>query len=171
MKRPPQSLFGEAQPRDADYFRFRLSPDMSISLGALAKKSGEAMAGEPVELLASHESGSERPPYQRLIGDASRGDQSLFAGEDLVEAAWRVVNGVLEDKDSIARLRAWDVGSARGGRRAGPRRSLARSGGEATDSGDGCAARLKRSNERQDTRRPPDVRPSTDGDRGLRLAG
>jgi glucose-6-phosphate 1-dehydrogenase len=59
------------------------------------------MAGEPVELLASHESGSERPPYQRLIGDASRGDQSLFAGEDLVEAAWRVVNGVLEDKTPL----------------------------------------------------------------------
>jgi glucose-6-phosphate 1-dehydrogenase len=101
LKRPPQSLFGEAQPRDADYFRFRLSPDMSISLGALAKKPGEAMAGEPVELLASHESGSERPPYQRLIGDASRGDQSLFAGEDLVEAAWRVVDGVLDDKTPL----------------------------------------------------------------------
>ena len=101
MKRPPQSLFGEAQPRDADYFRFRLSPDMSISLGALAKKPGEAMAGEPVELLASHESGSERPPYQRLIGDASRGDQSLFAGEELVEAAWRVVDGVLDGKTPL----------------------------------------------------------------------
>jgi glucose-6-phosphate 1-dehydrogenase len=101
MKRPPQSLFGEAQPRDADYFRFRLSPDMSISLGALAKKPGEAMVGEPVELLAFHESGSERPPYQRLIGDASRGDQSLFAGEDLVEAAWRVVDGVLDDKTPL----------------------------------------------------------------------
>jgi glucose-6-phosphate 1-dehydrogenase len=101
MKRPPQSLFGEAPPRDADYFRFRLSPDMSISLGALAKKPGETMAGEPVELLASHESGSERPPYERLIGDASRGDQSLFAGEDLVEAAWRVVDGVLDDKTPV----------------------------------------------------------------------
>jgi glucose-6-phosphate 1-dehydrogenase len=98
MKRPPQSLFGEAQRRDADYFRFRLSPDMSISLGALAKKPGEAMAGEPVELIASHQSGTERPPYQRLIGDASRGDQSLFAGEDSVEAAWRAVDGVLDLK-------------------------------------------------------------------------
>ncbi len=96
MKRPPQSLFGEAQRRDADYFRFRLSPDMSISLGALAKKPGEAMAGEPVELFASHESGSERPPYERLIGDASRGDQSLFASQNTVEAAWRVVDGVLD---------------------------------------------------------------------------
>jgi glucose-6-phosphate 1-dehydrogenase len=95
MKRPPQSVFHEAQPPDADYLRFRLSPDMSISLGARAKKPGEAMVGEAVELYASHQSGTEQPPYQRLIGDAIRGDQSLFAREDAVEAAWRVVDGVL----------------------------------------------------------------------------
>lgn len=96
MKRPPQQVFGEAEPPDADYFRFRLSPDMSISLGARAKKPGEAMVGEAVELVATHQSGTERPPYQRLIGDAIRGDQSLFAREDWVEAAWRVVDGVLD---------------------------------------------------------------------------
>ena len=95
MRRPPQSVFGEAAPADADYFRFRLSPDMSISLGARAKRPGEAMVGEAVELFASHQRGTERPPYQRLIGDAIRGDQSLFAREDWVEAAWRVVDGVL----------------------------------------------------------------------------
>ncbi len=97
MKRPPLSVFGEAQPPDADYLRFRLSPDMSISLGARAKKPGEAMVGEAVELFASHQRGTERPPYQRLIGDAIRGDQSLFAREDSVEAAWRIVEGVLDD--------------------------------------------------------------------------
>ncbi len=97
MRRPPQSVFGEVQPRDTDYLRFRLSPDMSISLGARAKKPGEAMVGEAVELYASHQSGTEEPPYQRLIGDAMRGDPSLFAREDAVEAAWRIVDGVLED--------------------------------------------------------------------------
>jgi glucose-6-phosphate 1-dehydrogenase len=95
MKRPPVAAFGEAEPPNADYFRFRLSPDMSISLGGRAKKPGEAMVGEAVELYASHQSGTERPPYQRLIGDAVRGDQTLFAREDSVEAAWRVVDGVL----------------------------------------------------------------------------
>jgi glucose-6-phosphate 1-dehydrogenase len=95
MQRPPQSVFREPQPRDANYLRFRLSPDMSISLGARAKKPGETMAGEAVELYASHQSGTEQPPYQRLIGDAVRGDQSLFAREDAVEAAWRAVDGVL----------------------------------------------------------------------------
>jgi glucose-6-phosphate 1-dehydrogenase len=96
MKRPPLSVFREAQPPDADYLRFRLSPDMSISLGARAKKPGEAMAGEAVELVASHQSGTEQPPYLRLIGDAIRGDQSLFSREDSVEAAWRIVDGVLD---------------------------------------------------------------------------
>ena len=96
MRRPPEAAFGEAEPRDADYFRFRLSPDMSISLGTRAKRPGEAMVGEPVELYAAHQSGSERPPYQRLIGDAVRRDPSLFAREDSVEAAWRVVDGVLD---------------------------------------------------------------------------
>ncbi|MBF6606155.1 MAG: glucose-6-phosphate dehydrogenase [Chloroflexi bacterium] len=95
LKRPPQSVFPEREPPDADYFRFRLAPDMSISLGARAKKPGEALVGEAVELYASHQSGTERPPYQRLIGDATRGDQTLFAREDAVEAAWRVVDGTL----------------------------------------------------------------------------
>ncbi len=95
MRRPPQAVFDEPEPADASAFRFRLSPDMSISLGARAKKPGEAMVGEAVELYASHQAGTERPPYQRLIGDAIRGDQSLFAREDSVEAAWRIVDGVL----------------------------------------------------------------------------
>jgi len=98
LKRPGQSVFGESEPPDADYFRFRLTPDMSISLGARAKKPGEALVGESVELYACHQSGSERPPYQRLIGDAMQGDQSLFAREDSVESAWRVVDGILGDQ-------------------------------------------------------------------------
>ncbi len=102
LKRPPHSIFGEAQPPDADYLRFRLTPDMSISFGARAKKPGEAMVGEAVELYASHESGDERPAYQRLIGDAIRGDQTMFAREDWVEAAWRVVDGVLDDRTPLS---------------------------------------------------------------------
>ena len=96
LKPPPLSIFGEAESADADYFRFRLTPDMSISLGARAKVPGEAMIGEAVELYASHQSETARPPYQRLIGDAIRGDPSLFAREDWVEAAWRIVDGVLD---------------------------------------------------------------------------
>ncbi len=101
LKRPPQSVFQESRPPDADYFRFRLAPDMSISLGARAKVPGEELVGEAVELYACHQSGTERPPYQRLIGDATRGDQALFAREDSVEAAWRVVDGILDDRTPL----------------------------------------------------------------------
>jgi glucose-6-phosphate 1-dehydrogenase len=96
LRQPPQAVFGEREPPEGNYLRFRLTPDMSISLGARAKRPGEAMVGEAVELYARHESGTERPPYERLIGDAGEGDRTLFAREDAVEAAWRVVDGALK---------------------------------------------------------------------------
>ncbi len=95
LKRPPLDVFDDST-TGANYLRFRFTPDMSISLGARAKKPGEAMVAEPVELNARHESGSERPPYERLIGDAAKGDQQLFAREDSVEAAWRIVDPILD---------------------------------------------------------------------------
>ena len=55
------------------------------------------MVGEDVELIATHQRGDEMVPYERLLGDALRGDQSLFASEDAVEAQWRVVEPVLGD--------------------------------------------------------------------------
>ncbi len=99
LQPPPFDVFGERRSRQSDYFRFRLSPDMSISLGAWAKKPGEAMAGEQVELFARHQTGEEMPPYQRLIGDAAVGDQMAFAREDAVEAAWQIVDAVLDQPD------------------------------------------------------------------------
>lgn len=78
---------------------------MSISLGALAKAPGERLVGEPVELFASHQTGEERPPYQRLIGDAAERDQMLFAREDTVEAAWRIVGPALDLADPPAPYR------------------------------------------------------------------
>jgi glucose-6-phosphate 1-dehydrogenase len=78
-----------------NYFRLRLSPEVVISEGALVKRIGEQMHGEPVELIARHHSESEKSPYERLLGDAIRGDTSLFTQDDSVEAAWRVVDPVL----------------------------------------------------------------------------
>ena len=98
LKRPPTVVFAEHESGHPNYVRFRLSPDVFISAGALAKKPGEAMVGEEVELVARHQSGDEMAPYERLLGDAIRGDQRLFAREDAVEAAWRVVDRVLDDR-------------------------------------------------------------------------
>jgi glucose-6-phosphate 1-dehydrogenase len=54
------------------------------------------MVGEEVELVARHHTGDEMAPYERLLGDAIRGDGSLFAREDTVEVAWHVVDPVLD---------------------------------------------------------------------------
>jgi len=59
------------------------------------KLPGEQMKGEDVELIATHQTGSDMAPYERLLGDALKGDQSLFANEEAVEAQWRIVDPVL----------------------------------------------------------------------------
>jgi glucose-6-phosphate 1-dehydrogenase len=95
LKRPPLSIFGPNDGMPANYFRLRLSPEVVISEGALVKRNGEQMHGDAVELVARHNAGREKSPYERLLGDAIRGDTSLFTQDDCVEAAWRVVDPVL----------------------------------------------------------------------------
>ena len=95
LKRPPLAIFDPSDNMPANYFRLRLSPEVVIGEGALAKLNGEDMRGEPVELIARHNTQEEKSPYERLLGDAVRGDTSLFTQDDSVEAAWRVVDPVL----------------------------------------------------------------------------
>jgi glucose-6-phosphate 1-dehydrogenase len=97
LKEPPLAIFDASDTMPCNYFRLRLSPEVVISAGALVKRNGEEMRGEPVELIARHHSQSEKSPYERLLGDAIRGDNSLFTQDDTVEAAWRVVDPLLHD--------------------------------------------------------------------------
>ena len=60
------------------------------------------MVGENTSLIAHHHPGEEMMPYERLLGDAIRGDGSLFAREDSVEAAWRVIDPVLGNTTPLA---------------------------------------------------------------------
>ena len=101
LKSPPLAIFDEVSPATSNYFRFRLSPEVLISVGARAKLPGEAMRGEPVELVARHEPRGAHPPYQRLLHDALRGDASLFARADGVEAAWRVIDPILSNAEPV----------------------------------------------------------------------
>ncbi|MEO7208771.1 MAG: glucose-6-phosphate dehydrogenase [Steroidobacteraceae bacterium] len=96
LKRPPLAIFDPSDKMPANYFRLRLSPEVVIGEGALAKLNGEDMRGEPVELIARHNTQEEKSPYERLLGNAVRGDTSLFTQDDCVEAAWRVVDPVLK---------------------------------------------------------------------------
>jgi glucose-6-phosphate 1-dehydrogenase len=95
LKRPPLAIFDPSDKMPSNYFRLRLSPEVVIGEGALAKLNGEDMRGEPVELIARHNTQADKSPYERLLGDAVRGDTSLFTQDDCVEAAWRVVDPIL----------------------------------------------------------------------------
>ncbi len=97
LKRPPKYVFGEAEPYHSNHVIFRISPIVRISFGARAKLPGEAMRGEEVELDAVHQSPDEMPPYERLLSDAMRGEETLFVREDTVEVAWKVVDPILDN--------------------------------------------------------------------------
>jgi glucose-6-phosphate 1-dehydrogenase len=94
LKVPPVSLFEDADIAP-NTFAFRLSPDVSISLTALAKRPGAAILGEEVCLMEHHQGADDMQPYERLLGDALRGDRTLFGDEAGVEASWRVVDAIL----------------------------------------------------------------------------
>jgi glucose-6-phosphate 1-dehydrogenase len=95
LKQPPRDVFGHAELQRSNYFRFRLGPQVTIALGARAKAPGEQMRGEDVELSVYHESSLGMTAYERLLGDAIDGNPELFGRQDGVEAAWRIVDGVL----------------------------------------------------------------------------
>jgi glucose-6-phosphate 1-dehydrogenase len=70
---------------------------VQIALGVMVKEFGERMAGRETELLACHHATKdEMDAYERLLGDAMKGDATLFAREDYVEEAWRIVDPVLK---------------------------------------------------------------------------
>jgi glucose-6-phosphate 1-dehydrogenase len=99
LKCPPPVVFGETKPSVGNTIRFRLSPLVVIAIGARAKQPGEGMKGEPVELSVVEESAEGKDgrmdAYERLLGDAMAGDATLFARQDVVEAAWAIVDPVI----------------------------------------------------------------------------
>ena len=107
LHRPPQAVFSEYEkmPRDTNYVRFRANPVVAIAIGARAKMPGEGLTGQPVELYLCNSYPDEMTAYERLLGDAMEGETLLFAREDGVEAAWRVVDKVLDDHSPVVPYR------------------------------------------------------------------
>ena len=100
FKQAPQVVFSETSPAAVgNYVRFRLSPVVAIALGARAKRPGEGMSGVPVELsvVDGVRDGTLKPmdAYERLLGDSIAGDTTLFARQDVVDAAWAIVDPVI----------------------------------------------------------------------------
>ncbi len=99
FKKPPPVVFSEPPPESGNTVRFRLSPEVVIAIGSRVKRAGEGMVGEPVELslLERTQQGPDgrMDAYERLLGDAIAGDATLFARQDVVEAAWAIVDPVI----------------------------------------------------------------------------
>ena len=95
LRRPP-TVFPTCSPAE-NYFRFRISPDVTAAFGLTVMDPDEKMIGQSAELLASHHPGAqEMDAYERVLGDAMAGDATIFAREDYVEEAWRIVDPVLK---------------------------------------------------------------------------
>ena len=107
--------------------RARLSPDVGIAMGLRMKHPGERMTGDNVELMLTERAASEMPPYQRLLGDAMRGNNELFGREDVVDAQWRIVEPILKNPPAVPGIRARNVGPGRGERAHRRRRAMAES--------------------------------------------
>jgi glucose-6-phosphate 1-dehydrogenase len=91
LRKPPTVIPSEVL--SSNYLRFRISPDVAIAMGMTVMGPGEAIAGQPAEMIASHQpSADEMDAYERVLGDAMAGDATLFAREDYVEEAWRIVD-------------------------------------------------------------------------------
>ena len=98
LKKPP---LGAGIPGH-NYFRFRLGPDFSLSLGARVKRPGPDLVSMPVELSAlRNDLKGELDAYERLLTDAMHGDAMLFVREDAVEAAWRVVSRIIQQETPL----------------------------------------------------------------------
>jgi len=99
LRRPP---LVKLTPGQTNYFRFRLGPDISISLGARVKQPGPHMQAIPAELsFLRTEAVEEYGAYERLLTDAMRGDALLFVRQDAVEASWAIVDPVLGDRTAL----------------------------------------------------------------------
>ena len=94
LKRAPSVYADDGAPQN--HVRIRISPDVMLALGANAVSPLDESQVQPMEMLAMHHPGAgEMDAYERVLGDALHGDQTLFAREDSVEEAWRIVDPVL----------------------------------------------------------------------------
>jgi len=94
LKRPPAIFHSEPA---TNYFRFQISPENEIAIGVNVMDPEESGKGDTTELVASRHAGAnEKDAYERVLTDAMAGDRSLFAREDYVEEAWRIVDPLLQ---------------------------------------------------------------------------
>jgi len=95
LRRPPAIFQGFDIA--TNYCRFRVSPDVTFAIGANVIASGDETRSQTAEMLGTrHPHAEDMDAYERVLGDAMQGDATLFAREDYVEEAWRIVDPVLK---------------------------------------------------------------------------
>ncbi len=101
LRKPPLDNLAD---ESTNHFRFRLGPgEISISLSANVKRPGEELVSKPTHLsVVEDHTADEVDAYERLLGDAMRGDALLFVREDAVEAAWAIVDPILGNTTPLA---------------------------------------------------------------------
>jgi glucose-6-phosphate 1-dehydrogenase len=97
FRRPPHAVFGLGQSAEPNRLRIRINPNDETALCLTGKKPGQGWEPQHQDLVFAEPPGSDMRPYDRLIGAALSGERWLFARQDTVEAAWRVVQPVLGD--------------------------------------------------------------------------
>ena len=108
FKTPANVIFDTASDGHPNELCFRLSPDVAISLTTRVKTPGEAMVGQDAHLALQRSRSDEMAPYERLLGDALRGERALFGSEAGVEAAWSIVEPILNRGETPCK---YDAGS------------------------------------------------------------
>jgi glucose-6-phosphate 1-dehydrogenase len=107
-RRPPQNVFALDPFRSTNTLRFRVWPETAVGLTLAGKQPGRQMVPQVDKLSFAQQPGSDMRPYDRLIGAALAGDKWLFATQDTVESAWRVVDPILGD---VVPLHTYDRGT------------------------------------------------------------
>ena len=107
LRRPPP-LYATGN-ETANHVRLRISPDVAIALGMMVLSPTQAGIGVAQEMLAAHHpEAGEMDAYERVLGEALQGDATLFAREDYVEEAWRIVEPVL---GNVVPVHAYEPGT------------------------------------------------------------
>ena len=105
LNQPPRLLFADPKtPQPAtNRLRFRLGQDPGVTLTVQAKRPGEGMVSEPVDLNVDfgRALGPLPLPYERLLGDALAGDNTMFASEAFVEHTWTILDPLLRDPGPV----------------------------------------------------------------------
>jgi glucose-6-phosphate 1-dehydrogenase len=119
FRKPPTVVSESALSQN--HLRFRISPEMTIAIGTTVMAPGEVLKGETVEMVASrHPRPDEMEAYERVLGDAMAGDATLFARQDYVEEAWRIVDPALKAGTPVYEYEKGAWGPSEVGQRVSP---------------------------------------------------